>query len=457
MFLLSACFAPAKEPEYNGKALSEWLVELQGDLSDQEVIAATSQNMDPAKLIDQKKSRAQEAIRQIGTNALPTLIDLLGVTDENRWLVLRKLKSRKLREGAHAGSAFNSVLSKMALEGFGILETNAVPAIPQIVKLFNRVETCSEAAQALALVGPEGVMALTNGLASKIDNNRGITIWAIGEKALLDSNTVMRIMLTCLKDPDSNSRADAARFLAHKDPVVAIPALVPMLNDDAGYVVRNATQSLGAYGPEAKVAIPKLLALYTNAVVNKDKALISTISLMPALKAIDMEAARQAEEFLVNSGPLNEARRGYSRTKLTNGMELIVGGHIDTSIIDITNRYLASAELLDPKTGKWTETGKMTTPREGHAAILLRDGRILVVGGSDKHFHDLPSAELYNPATGTWANAGTMKFTRDWLKATLQHDGKVLVTGGHQPNGKDILIDEVYDPGTGMWIAITNK
>jgi len=454
MFLLLAYLAPAKEPEYNGKALSEWLVELQGDLSDQEVIAATGQNMDPAKLIDQKKSRAREAIRQIGTNAIPTLVDLLGVTDENRLVVLRKLKSAELRKWIHAESAFNSVLSEMALEGFGILGTNAVPAIPQIGKLFNKVETCSEAAQALVLLGPDGVVALTNGLASKNNDIRGITLWAIGEKSGMDSNTMMRIMLNGLKDPDSNNRADAARFLAHKDPVVAIPALVPMLDDDAAYVVDYAARALSSYGPAAKVAIPKLFTLYTNAVVQRDKTKIDTIQLMPALKAIDMEAAKQAEGFLVNSGPLGVEGYGWTTTLLSNGKELIAGGYLETSVPKVTSHIFARAVLHDPVTGKWTQTGQMNTARYTHAAVLLRDGKGLVAGGRDSRSNDIPSAELYDPTTGTWKETGPMSNARSSCHALLQSNGKALVFSGRGTSYSPASNKELYDPDTGTWKKI---
>jgi len=430
-FLLLTNMAPAKEPEYQGKALSEWLVELQGDLSDEEVVTATRQNTDPAKLMEQKKEQAREAIRQMGTNAIPTLVDLLGVTDANRGQVLRKLKSRELRKGIGAPSAFNSALSKMALEGFGILGTNAVPAIPQIVKLFNNADTCSEAAQALALLGPDGVTALTNGLSSQNVTIRGITIWAIGEKAALDSNTVMRIMLICLKDPGSNLRADAARFLAHKDPTVVIPALVPMLDDDAAQVVDNAASSLGSYGAAAKMAIPKLFTLYTNAAVQMDRTKISTVALMPVLKAIDMDAARQAEEFLVNSGPLNEARFGYTRTKLTNGLELIAGGYLHVGIPVATNHEISKAELLDPKTGKWTETGELNTARYDHTATLQPDGKVLVKGGA--------KFNIVNMRQSFWE--GNHLVERD-APATIR---------------TDIATAELYDPTTGTWAVVTNQ
>jgi hypothetical protein len=431
IFILSACLAPAKEPEYQGKTLSEWLVAMQADLSDEEEAAATRQSVDPAQLRNQKHEQAREAVRQMGTNAIPTLVDLLGVTDGNRWLVLRKLKSKELRSAIHAESAVNTVLSQMALDAFGILGTNAAPAIPQIVKLFNKVDTCSEAAQALALLGPEGVAALTNGLSSKNNDIRGITIWAIGEKSGMDSNTMMRIMIDQLKDPHSGHHAEAARYLGSKDPAVAIPALLPLLDDDYAYVVDYAARSLSSYGPAAKAAIPKLFTLYTNAAVQRDRTKISTISLMPALKAIDMEAARQAEEFLVNSGPLNEARNGYTRTKLTNGLELIAGGYVHTSIPTDTNRELSSAELLDPKTGKWTETGRLNFARYDHKATLLPDGKVLVKGGA--------------------------KFSIVNIRQSFWEGNHLVERYAPATTRSDITTAELYDPTSGTWTVVTNK
>jgi N-acetylneuraminic acid mutarotase len=141
-------------------------------------------------------------------------------------------------------------------------------------------------------------------------------------------------------------------------------------------------------------------------------------------------------------------------------MELIAGGVIDTEVYVETNRFLASAQLLDPKTGKWKETGKMTTPREGHAAILLRDDRVLVVGGfgasvDGKFPPILNSAELYDPATGAWMDAGTMKFAREGPSVTMKHDGKVLISGGW--NHGSVSNDELFDPATGLWTVVTNK
>jgi hypothetical protein len=99
-------------------------------------------------------------------------------------------------------------------------------------------------------------------------------------------------------------------------------------------------------------------------------------------------------------------------------------------------------------------TGNMTTVRQGHQAVLLEDGRVLVIGGSTLVAGQDPlSAELYDPDTGTWTSTASTMAERPTL--TLLADGRVLATGGQEPgvNGAPVASAEVYDPETGEWSA----
>jgi N-acetylneuraminic acid mutarotase len=168
---------------------------------------------------------------------------------------------------------------------------------------------------------------------------------------------------------------------------------------------------------------------------------------------------------------LNTARSGHTATLLPNGKVLIAGGW--------DNESLGSAELYDPNTGIWTVTGSLIDDtqsggilsyfsepgRYGHTATLLKNGKVLVAGGSNTSdlISTLASAQIYDPATGTWSITGNLSASRIFHTATLLPNGQVLVTGGHEPNfvpvgGNGFAAApmslngvELYDPATGTW------
>jgi hypothetical protein len=101
--------------------------------------------------------------------------------------------------------------------------------------------------------------------------------------------------------------------------------------------------------------------------------------------------------------------------------------------------------------GVWIPTGSMVTPRYGHNAVRLLDGRVLVVGPSDGE-SDPTTAELYDPVSGTWSATGNMLNPQIGFPPTLLLDGRVLVGDIHGDNPK-IIGSELYDPATGTWSA----
>ena len=69
-------------------------------------------------------------------------------------------------------------------------------------------------------------------------------------------------------------------------------------------------------------------------------------------------------------------------------MVLVAGG------LDTNSNFSASAELYDPASGTWTDTGSLNAARYSHTATLLRNGMVLVAGGVDTNGSALASAEL---------------------------------------------------------------
>jgi WD40 repeat protein len=143
------------------------------------------------------------------------------------------------------------------------------------------------------------------------------------------------------------------------------------------------------------------------------------------------------------TGPMLEGRYAHTATLLADGRVLVAGG--------FNAGLLASAELYDPATGTWSATGSMLEPRVYYTATLLPDGNVLVAGtfyGSSDGPYSLASAELYNPVRGSWIATGSMAHARGLQTATLLRNGRVLVAGGSgdgQTNG------ELYDPNAKSW------
>ena len=141
-------------------------------------------------------------------------------------------------------------------------------------------------------------------------------------------------------------------------------------------------------------------------------------------------------------------RASHTATELANGQVLIAGG-VACSAGECAE--LASAEIFDPQSQQFFPTGSMANARASHTATVLRDGAVLVAGGSNGDGEGLASAEIYNPATGRFIETATMTSPRLLHSATLLNDGQVLFAGGRGCIGecddnRASISAEVYDP-----------
>ncbi len=154
------------------------------------------------------------------------------------------------------------------------------------------------------------------------------------------------------------------------------------------------------------------------------------------------------------TGKMGGPRCGAEAVLLKNGKVLLAGG--DGAHED---ERTAAVELYDPATRRFTSTGSMHVPRNTHSAVLLQDGRVLVIGGSSAGRYPNAqieaSAEIYDPATGRFTMTGSLNTGRHKFAAVLLADGKVLVIGGSDNLDWRGKYDsaELYDARTGRFTA----
>lgn len=149
-------------------------------------------------------------------------------------------------------------------------------------------------------------------------------------------------------------------------------------------------------------------------------------------------------------GSMTSARSLHTATLLSDGRVLVVGG---VGAGGDSPPVLGTAEIYSPTNKKFKPTTSMSTPRLAAAAVRLRDGRVLVVGGENSSHIGVNSAEIYNPKTGRWTLTPPMNYARLNPTATLLKNGKVLVVGGYSVDSYCCALSsaELFDPKTGTF------
>ena len=143
---------------------------------------------------------------------------------------------------------------------------------------------------------------------------------------------------------------------------------------------------------------------------------------------------------------------------MKDGRVLVVGGGIGSCLT--TERV----SIFNPQTNSWTEAKSLQFSRGAHTAVLLDDGRVLVIGGWStwKDCGSFPpdgDAMLYDPQADTWTATGPMVTPRLDGESVRLPDGRVLVAGGfnyENPVPKIWASTEIYDPASNTWTAAAN-
>jgi hypothetical protein len=212
--------ARRSEPVYEGKPLSRWL---EGHLPN-------SSANPPLNSPGWKK--ADEALRRIGTNAIPTLLQMIRAKDPPKpVLKLLDLLSKKRLVVIRYRSAFHR--NDEAEYAFQMLGTNAACAVPALTKIYqDNVSPNSQrcAALALAHMGPAAIAAVPVLMADFVHTNADVRFYAV-----------------------------SAIIHIGGDPDIVVPALKSLLKDPKTEVRFNAVAALRRFGTRARPAIPELM------------------------------------------------------------------------------------------------------------------------------------------------------------------------------------------------------
>jgi hypothetical protein len=165
---------------------------------------------------------AFKAVTQIGTNGLPWLVSCVRHTpgpaghqfknlahklppflNPNHWLC------------RHAPGEDADYRSSLAVEGFRLLGTNALPALPELTSIMNTGGTSAPARYALFSISNMGQPALPTVVAVITNTNHpqrgmavtvmGSTMWYLGTNA----SCAIPALTECLSDPNPKIASDA--------------------------------------------------------------------------------------------------------------------------------------------------------------------------------------------------------------------------------------------------------
>jgi peptidoglycan/xylan/chitin deacetylase (PgdA/CDA1 family) len=211
--------------------------------------------------------RAARAVRQIGTNAIPSLLTMLQ-TPDSLWKAeavdwLQETVELDLTE------TLGSIRGRRAITGFRLLgPVVSAPALPRLAALATHRDP-RISSQALSALGEIGGAAMVPTLVTVLTNgNSAARLQAASSLGALrgQGQDALPALVETLGDPDFTLRASAARALGEiaLDAGRSVPALTRVLEDTNNAVRASAATALGFFGTQAESALPSIRELSRN-------------------------------------------------------------------------------------------------------------------------------------------------------------------------------------------------
>jgi HEAT repeat protein len=159
--------------------------------------------------------------------------------------------------------AVDAAHRKAALKAAAILGERAAEVIPDVAAALREPDYAPEAALALSFMGSAAVPALKDAFTSDQAIVRREALRSLGklrERASIDPQIVVPLLLGALDDPDPSVRNVAVTYLGivRDNPEKEVAGLIKALSDDESAVRQAAAEALSAYGALAEPAVPAL-------------------------------------------------------------------------------------------------------------------------------------------------------------------------------------------------------
>ena len=210
--------------------------------------------------------------------------------------------------------------------------------------------------------------------------------------------------------------------------------------------------SLGTWSAGAPMTTGR--AYHTATLLNSGDVVVAGGDSIGAVPTTSAELYSALNNTWTSAGNLVTARADHTATMLSNAKILVTGGR------GVGGAALSTVEMFNPATSltAWAPIATLGTPRYGHTATLLPDGMVLFAGGYDNTTGYLADARIYNPGGLTpqtmWRDPPALSVPRAFHTAILLPNGKVLVVGGRTTNGVPVKTAELYDPVAISWTSV---
>lgn len=254
LFLLNVVWHPF-EPCYQGRRLSAWAKDVStwenGDYSSEQERQEALANRD----------KALEAIRHVGTSALPLALKYCSREDS-------RLKARLIDFANEQNTVYLHLLRDADYQQVGVrifeaLRPAAKSAIPSLIRLLREKDNgvFNAAIEALHSIGPDAIPLLTEALADPNDRVRLGAVISLGGFQNRARETLSQL-IRCLADENPRVRSAAVMALPYMDgdPAIMVHALIPRLKDEDPIVREASAIALGHIHVDAERAVPALIA-----------------------------------------------------------------------------------------------------------------------------------------------------------------------------------------------------